>query len=389
MIHWILLPIFATPLLQPPWPCGETFIVTQGNGGITSHTGKEQYAWDFGLPVGTPVVAAAAGTITRMREDSQEGGCSSSYGNDGNYVVIDHGDGTSALYLHLMTDSVPFAVGDRVESGEMIGRVGLTGFTCGAHLHLQIQDNCASWYCQSRAATFDVVGTPEEGQLMARYECPTCDVELDGEEQTVHEHDLSCAGRVPDHWDSHDVGEGEHALSVPVADLIPGDSEDDLPPAWRFSARNANPHELEVYLPIVEGHSPAVRYRVVHDDGIDDVEVNLAREAGWQGLGVYSFGRTEDPRVELVADADVVVDSAAIATMDALRLRPVHMPADDAPYDTPADASDDGWDGVSGARGTDDVGGCACRLQRRRAVPWGALGATFVFVVAARRRRRD
>ena len=379
----LLLPIFATPLLQPPWPCNETFSVTQGNGGSTSHTGKEQYAWDFGLPVGTPVVAAAAGTISRMREDSEKGGCSSDYGNDGNYVVIDHGDGSTALYLHLMTDSVPREVGDRVEAGDMIGRVGMTGYTCGAHLHFQVQDNCSSWYCQSKEATFDVVGTPEEGQVMTQTQCPSCDVELDGSEQTVHEHDLSCAGRFPNDWNSHGEGWGEHALSASVSDL--GTADD--PPAWRFGATSRDDYELQVYLPIVEGHTSAVRYRVVHDDGIDDVEVNLDKAGGWQELGVYAFANTDDPRVELVAEAGAIDNPGAVATMDALRLRPVQMRPDDAPYDTPADASDDGWGGLPGARGSDDVGGCACRLDERGSAPREWLALLGLALVATRRRR--
>lgn len=387
MMHLLLLPIFATPLLQPPWPCNETFSVTQGNGGTTSHTGKEQYAWDFGLPVGTPIVAAAAGTISRVREDSEKGGCSSTYGNDGNYVVVDHGDGSTALYLHLMTDSVPLQVGDRVEAGDMIGRVGLTGYTCGAHLHFQIQDDCGSWYCQSKAATFDVVGTPEGGQVMTSLQCPSCDVSLDGSEQTVHEHDLSCAGRFPDDWKSHGAGWGEHALSMTVSDLVTDGTDDDAP-AWRFSASNPNAYEVQVYLPIVEGLSSAVRYRVVHDDGTDDVEVNLDKIGDWQGLGVYSFARTDDPRVELVAEAEAIDNPGAIATMDALRLRPVEMRPDDAPYDTPADASDVGWGGIPNERGSDDVGGCACRLDERGSTP-GGLGLLGVLFVFTRRRRRS
>lgn len=57
----------------------------------------------------------------------------------GNIVVVDHGDGLKSLYAHMGTISV--GVGDQIGPETVIGTVGLTGHTTGAHVHLEIHDN--------------------------------------------------------------------------------------------------------------------------------------------------------------------------------------------------------------------------------------------------------
>ena len=52
-----------------PWTCGHVYAVTQGNHGdicgiLGNHIGVEEFAWDFGLPMRTPVLAARAGVVT-------------------------------------------------------------------------------------------------------------------------------------------------------------------------------------------------------------------------------------------------------------------------------------------------------------------------------------
>lgn len=57
----------------------------------------------------------------------------------GNVVIVDHGDGLKSLYAHMGKISV--AVGNEVDSGTLLGTVGLTGHTTGAHVHLEIYDD--------------------------------------------------------------------------------------------------------------------------------------------------------------------------------------------------------------------------------------------------------
>jgi hypothetical protein len=119
-----------------PWQAGVKFTCTQGhNGG--SHTDYNAYAWDFGMPVGTPIVAANSGVVRATKGDSTGGGCSPAFVDEANYVVVTRSDGFESLYVHLSAVTVP--VGAVVRRGDLIGYSGQTGYSCGAHLHYQVQ----------------------------------------------------------------------------------------------------------------------------------------------------------------------------------------------------------------------------------------------------------
>jgi murein DD-endopeptidase MepM/ murein hydrolase activator NlpD len=119
-----------------PWTPGDKFRVTQAHGGF-SHDGDSKWAWDFGLPEGTPVLAAHNGVVRKARDGGNVGCCSESCGYGANYVVLDRGDGTESLYLHLKSTAV--TVGQEVIRGDLVGLSGATGYVCGAHLHFQVQ----------------------------------------------------------------------------------------------------------------------------------------------------------------------------------------------------------------------------------------------------------
>ena len=69
-----------------------------------------------------------------------------------NYVVIDHLDGTSALYLHLSKVSVK--IGDKISQGQEIGLSGNTGWSTEPHLHFQVQNTGSDWFNQSIPISF-------------------------------------------------------------------------------------------------------------------------------------------------------------------------------------------------------------------------------------------
>lgn len=141
----------------------------QGNNGSFSHKGAQAYAWDFEMSTGSVVEAARAGTVRAIAQDSNVGG--TDWKEDiskANYVVIDHGDGTSGAYLHLMFHGVLVHPGDRVTQGQPIAYSGATGFASGPHLHFQVEKtDPSSWYSQSLPARFAEVnannGVPVEG----------------------------------------------------------------------------------------------------------------------------------------------------------------------------------------------------------------------------------
>ncbi len=153
-----------------PWPGGESLNVIQGNNSAFSHTGIEAYAWDFSMPTGSIIEAARGGTVRYLREDSNAGGGDVNlFGWAGNYLVIDHGDGTSGLYMHLMYHGALVSVGQKVQQGEPIALGGGTGFATGPHLHFMVErTEPGSWYDQSLPVTFaDVAsdgGVPKQNQ---------------------------------------------------------------------------------------------------------------------------------------------------------------------------------------------------------------------------------
>jgi murein DD-endopeptidase MepM/ murein hydrolase activator NlpD len=94
------------------------------------------YAVDIELPMGTPIVAARAGTVVAVRDHFVDGN-----GRDleENFVMIRHDDGTVARYIHLQHRGALAAIGQRVRQGERIALSGNTGDTGGAHLHFDVQ----------------------------------------------------------------------------------------------------------------------------------------------------------------------------------------------------------------------------------------------------------
>ena len=78
---------------------------------------------DYSADTGTPVVAANAGRVALVAD----------YFFPGRLVVLDHGLGLYTLYFHL--EQAEVADGDRVERGQIIGRVGASGRATGPHLH--------------------------------------------------------------------------------------------------------------------------------------------------------------------------------------------------------------------------------------------------------------
>jgi LysM repeat protein len=94
--------------------------------GIHGHNGI-----DFGAPNGTPIYAAAGGTVIIAKDDN---GWNGGYGN---YVVIKHPNGVQTLYAHMTT--VLTSVGSQVPQGKEIGTVGNTGKSTGNHLHFEVR----------------------------------------------------------------------------------------------------------------------------------------------------------------------------------------------------------------------------------------------------------
>lgn len=93
--------------------------------GIHGHNGV-----DIGTPVGTPLLAAAEGTVLVAKSSGYNGGY-------GKMVIISHSNGTQTVYGHM--SSVYVSTGQSVQRGEQIGESGNSGRSTGPHLHFEIR----------------------------------------------------------------------------------------------------------------------------------------------------------------------------------------------------------------------------------------------------------
>jgi hypothetical protein len=107
----------------------------------STHSGDGRRCEDYWC-YGAPVLAPAAGTVVWLADghpDQAPGGADPSQ-PIGNGVIIDHGNREFSLLAHLQPRSLVVAMGDTVQSGQLIGRCGNSGNTSEPHLHYHLQN---------------------------------------------------------------------------------------------------------------------------------------------------------------------------------------------------------------------------------------------------------
>jgi hypothetical protein len=118
---------FTLPLGEPvrPMSAGKSFGVKRVYNGKLAE--QAHMGADYDSPVGSPILAVAAGTVVLAKEMFFEG----------NAVFIDHGDGLISMYFHL--SELKVEAGQEVKKGETLGREGATGRATGPHLWFGIR----------------------------------------------------------------------------------------------------------------------------------------------------------------------------------------------------------------------------------------------------------
>ncbi len=111
------------------WPV--TGPIASGFGSRTINGSYEYHPGiDIAVPEGTPIRAAATGTVIFTEPEASSGGY-------GNYTCIDHGGGLSTCYAHQSSFAV--SAGQSVSQGGIIGYTGCTGYCLGPHLHFEVR----------------------------------------------------------------------------------------------------------------------------------------------------------------------------------------------------------------------------------------------------------
>ena len=131
--------VYTAPAASPyvlPFTVGAAYTMNLGNCSVSFHNpgSPDRYAYDFGMTIGTPITAARAGRVVHVVEIGQDGS------SPNNLVVVSHGDGTFAQYMHLTENGADVEVGDQVERGDAIGRSGNTGLAGYPHLHFIVTE---------------------------------------------------------------------------------------------------------------------------------------------------------------------------------------------------------------------------------------------------------
>ena len=130
---------FGAPADSPyvlPYPVGDAYVIYQ-----TYCTGLSHWlGYDFNMPIGSPLVAARSGQVIGVRGDLPDDGrmIDPSTGGAGNFVDIQHDDGTVAHYAHCQQGSIQVSRGQRVEAGQPIARSGYSGNADYPHLHFDV-----------------------------------------------------------------------------------------------------------------------------------------------------------------------------------------------------------------------------------------------------------
>lgn len=113
------------------WPAADLYEVTSpfGERSLGNHKGIDISGKNAS---GSLVVAGASGVVTEAGWNA---------GGYGNYVKINHGNGIETLYAHMLDNSLAVSPGDVVQKGQVVGQVGNTGYSFGAHLHFEVRIN--------------------------------------------------------------------------------------------------------------------------------------------------------------------------------------------------------------------------------------------------------
>jgi murein DD-endopeptidase MepM/ murein hydrolase activator NlpD len=120
------------------WPT-EDHIITQyfGNTSFSQahaavYSGHGHNGIDIGIPMGTPIMAAAGGTV--LGTGNTDTVCPGA--SFGKWVLVQHNNGLSTLYAHLSV--IKASAGDHVDTGSVVGYSGMTGYATGPHLHFTV-----------------------------------------------------------------------------------------------------------------------------------------------------------------------------------------------------------------------------------------------------------
>jgi murein DD-endopeptidase MepM/ murein hydrolase activator NlpD len=122
----------SSPTSSDPSTQGSGYFIRAWGGVRTQGFHGPWRAVDYGMPVGSPVGASAAGTVIAAKSPTAWNG------GYGGLIVLQHNNGAQTLYAHL--SQLQVSVGQTVQQSEVVGLSGNTGRSTGPHLHFEIRN---------------------------------------------------------------------------------------------------------------------------------------------------------------------------------------------------------------------------------------------------------
>ena len=140
-----------------PWQVGKSYVLTQGNCTLESHSlvEKQHMSFDFRMPIGTPIHAIEDGRVAAVIENF--GDNVDNKFDQANLVALEHNGGILSWYMHLQNEGVVVEVDDYVQQGELIAYSGNTGNSAYPHLHIYAQQLVTECHdAKNRTAKLDL-----------------------------------------------------------------------------------------------------------------------------------------------------------------------------------------------------------------------------------------
>lgn len=117
-----------------PYAVATSYFLNQSNCSGFGHSGFWTYGYDFTMDIGTEVTAMSDGLVVHIQNGTSDGDSTGT-----NLILIEHQDGTIALYSHLTNNGIFVSVGESVVAGNILGLSGNSGNTGGLpHLHVSL-----------------------------------------------------------------------------------------------------------------------------------------------------------------------------------------------------------------------------------------------------------
>jgi murein DD-endopeptidase MepM/ murein hydrolase activator NlpD len=118
-----------------PFPVGRSYKLVQGTCSSLDHSTNARYAFDFDMPLGSAITAAADGEVISIEDRNADADRSREHVN---FIVIEHPNLTFGRYLHIKSAGALVNVGSQVSRGDTIGFSGSAGSQQGPMLHFDV-----------------------------------------------------------------------------------------------------------------------------------------------------------------------------------------------------------------------------------------------------------